>query len=65
VTRRVCEKIAQNVAQPFFRQYLCKTFTMEKVDKKCGQLLSLKKPKGNNHSLVKNSPNPGNCETDL
>jgi hypothetical protein len=32
VTRRVCEKITQNVAQTIFGQNLCTTFTVEKVD---------------------------------
>jgi hypothetical protein len=43
VTGRVCEKIAQNVAQPIFYKINSKHFTTEKVAQKFGLLLQLQK----------------------
>jgi hypothetical protein len=39
VTRWVCEKVAQNIAQPLFCLNYCKTVTVEKVAPNCGLIL--------------------------
>jgi hypothetical protein len=58
VTRCVCEKIAQNVAQSFICQNLYITLPDEKEVKNFGLQLKIsrKLPKENNHPIGLNSP---------
>jgi hypothetical protein len=59
VTRCVCEKVAQNVAQSIFCENYYKTFTVEKVSQLFGLLQSFSQnvPKENSHPRGENSPN--------
>jgi hypothetical protein len=59
VTRRVYEKVTENVAKPMICQLLCTTGTMEKSSPKiCATSVNFKAlPKVNNRPIVENSPN--------